>query len=81
MALGVLEMFVAPSRSLVQVRRPEWNRYLVFARSRYEEPLELHGELEADDDESAAASAPDDAELIEIQPVPEEAIRWVVQRG
>ena len=57
------------------------SRYLVFARSRYEEPLELHGELEADGDEAAAAAAPDDAELIEIQLVPEDAIRWVVQRG
>ena len=57
------------------------SRYLVFARSRYEEPLELHGELEASDDEAAAAAAPDDAELIEIQLVPEDAIRWVVQRG
>ena len=57
------------------------SRYLVFARSRYEEPLELHGDLEADDDDAAAAAAPDDEELIEIQLVPEAAIRWVVQRG
>ena len=56
------------------------SRYLVFARSRYEDPLELHGELEAEDDEAAAAAAPDDAELIEIQLVPEASIRWVVQR-
>jgi hypothetical protein len=57
------------------------SRYLVFARTRYEDPLELHSDLEADDDEAAAAAAPDDAELIEIQLVPEAAIRWVVQRG
>jgi hypothetical protein len=57
------------------------SRYLVFARTRYEDPLELHSELEAADDEAAAAAAPDDAELIEIQLVPEDAIRWVVQRG
>jgi hypothetical protein len=57
------------------------SRYLVFARKRYEEPLELHSELDADDDEAAASAAPHDSELIEIQLVPEEAIRWVVQRG
>ena len=57
------------------------SRYLVFARKRYEEPLELHGELDADGDEAAAAAAPADDDLIEIQLVPEDAIRWVVQRG
>ena len=57
------------------------SRYLVFARKRYEEPLELHGDLEAEGDEAAAAAAPDDAEYIEIQLVPEDAIRWVVQRA
>jgi hypothetical protein len=57
------------------------SRYLVFARTRYEEPLELQGELEADGDEAAAAAAPDDSQLIEIQLVPEDAIRWVVQRA
>ena len=57
------------------------SRYLVFARTRYEEPLELHGDLEAADDEAAAAAAPDEKELIEIQLVPEDAIRWVVRRG
>ncbi len=56
-------------------------KYLVFARSRYEDELELSGELEADSDEAAAAAAPDDAELIEIQLVPEAEIRWVVRRG
>ena len=56
------------------------SRYLVFARERYEEPLELHGDLEADGDEAARAAAPDDAEFIEIQLVPDEAIRWVVRR-
>jgi len=57
------------------------SRYLVFARKRYEEPLALHGDLEASDDEAAAAAAPDDSDLIEVQLVPEEAIRWVVRRG
>jgi hypothetical protein len=57
------------------------SRYLVFARTRYEEPLELRGDLEADDDAAAVDAAPDDAELIEIQLVPEDAIRWVVQRA
>jgi hypothetical protein len=57
------------------------SRYLVFARTKYEEPLELHGELDASDDEAAAAAAPDDPSYIEIQLVPEDAIRWVVQRA
>ena len=75
------EMFVAPSAVADRGQEARMSRYLVFARSRYEEPLELHGDLEADDDEAAAAAAPDDKELIEIQLVPEAAIRWVVQRG
>lgn len=56
------------------------SRYLVFARERYDEPLELHGDLEADGDDAARAAAPDDAALIEIQLVPDDAIRWVVRR-
>jgi hypothetical protein len=56
------------------------SRYLVFARERYDEPLELRGDFEADDDEAARAAAPDDGRFIEIQLVPDEAIRWVVQR-
>jgi 1,2-phenylacetyl-CoA epoxidase PaaB subunit len=56
------------------------SRYLVFARERYDEPLELQGDLEAPDDEAAKQAAPDDARFIEIQLVPDEAIRWVVQR-
>jgi hypothetical protein len=56
------------------------SRYLVFARERYDEPLELHGDLEADGDDAARAAAPDDERFIEIQLVPDEAIRWVVQR-
>jgi hypothetical protein len=56
------------------------SRYLVFARERYEEPLELHGDLEADGDDAARAAAPDDAKFIEIQLVPDDAIRWVVRR-
>jgi hypothetical protein len=56
------------------------SRYLVFARERYEEPLELQGDLEADGDDAARAAAPDDAKFIEIQLVPDDAIRWVVRR-
>jgi hypothetical protein len=56
------------------------SRYLVFARERYDEPLELRGDLEADDDDAARRAAPDDRRFIEIQLVPDEAIRWVVQR-
>ena len=57
-------------------------RYLIFARDRYEEPLELHGDLEADDAAAAARSARGglgDGDWIEIQLVPEEAIRWIVR--
>lgn len=56
------------------------SRYLVFARERYAEPLELRGELEADGDDAAQQAAPDDARFIEIQLVPDEEIRWVVRR-
>jgi hypothetical protein len=56
------------------------SRYLVFARERYEEPLELCGDLDADGDEAAAEAAPDDARFIEIQLVPEAAIRWVIRK-
>lgn len=55
--------------------------YLIFARDRYEEPLELHGSLEAADDDAAAGAAPGelgDGEWIEIQLVPETSIRWVI---
>jgi hypothetical protein len=57
------------------------SRYLVFARTKYEEPLELRGDLDAADDEAARAAAPDDASFIEVQLVPEDSIRWVVQRA
>jgi hypothetical protein len=56
--------------------------YLIFARDRYEEPLELHGSFDADDDDAAAAAATGelgDGDWIEIQLVPEAAIRWVVR--
>ena len=56
------------------------SRYLVFARERYAEPLELQGDLEATDDEAAEHAAPDDARFIEIQLVPDDEIRWVVRR-
>ena len=56
------------------------SRYLVFARAEYAEPLELQGDLEADGDDAARAAAPDDAKFIEIQLVPDDAIRWVVRR-
>jgi hypothetical protein len=55
--------------------------YRIFARTRYEDPLELHGELEADDDDAAseaAMSSLGDGDWIEVQLVPEDAIRWVV---
>jgi hypothetical protein len=55
--------------------------WLVFARDRYEEPLELHGRLDAGDADSAAAAAPDvlgAGGWIEVQLVPEAAIRWIV---
>jgi 1,2-phenylacetyl-CoA epoxidase PaaB subunit len=56
--------------------------YLIFARDRYEEPLELHGSLQAADDDAAAQAATGelgDGDWIEIQLVPEEAIRWIVR--
>ena len=56
------------------------SRYLVFTRERYDEPLELQGDLEADGDDAARAAAPDDPRFIEIQLVPDDAIRWVVRR-
>jgi hypothetical protein len=56
------------------------SRYLVFARERYEEPLELQGDVEADGDDAAREAAPADAKFIEIQLVPDDAIRWVVRR-
>ena len=56
------------------------SRYLVFAREQYAEPLELRGDLEADDDDAARAAAPDDEKFIEIQLVPDDEIRWVVRR-
>jgi hypothetical protein len=56
------------------------SRYLVFARERYEEPLELHGDVEAADDDAAREAAPADERFIEIQLVPDDAIRWVVRR-
>ena len=57
-------------------------RYLIFARTRYEEPLELQGEFEAADDEAAAGSAADELGgegWIEIQLVPASTIRWIVR--
>ena len=56
------------------------SRYLVFARERYEEPLELQGDVEAADDDAAREAAPADERFIEIQLVPDDAIRWVVRR-
>jgi hypothetical protein len=57
-------------------------RYLIFARTRYEEPLELQGEFEVADDEAAARSAVDELGgegWIEIQLVPESTIRRIVR--
>ncbi|MGA2925629.1 MAG: hypothetical protein ABSG43_06455 [Solirubrobacteraceae bacterium] len=55
-------------------------RYLIFSRERYEDPLSLRGELQAADDDAAAQGArervPDGC--VELQLVPETAIRWIV---
>ena len=56
------------------------SRYLVFARERYDAPLELHGDFDAPDDDAAREAAPGDERFIEIQLVPDDAIRWVVRR-
>lgn len=58
--------------------------YRIFARTRYEDPLELHGELQADGDDAAAQAALSelgDGDWIEVQLVPEDAIRWIVRPG
>jgi hypothetical protein len=55
-------------------------RYLIFARTRYEDPLSLEGDLEAQDDDAAADAARRQVGegCVELQLVPAEAIRWVV---
>jgi 1,2-phenylacetyl-CoA epoxidase PaaB subunit len=56
-------------------------RYLIFARTRYEDPLALEGDLEAQDAQDAARAAR--AEFgqgsVEVQLVPEDAVRWVIR--
>ena len=56
------------------------SRYLVFARERYDEPLERRGDLEADSEDAARTAAPDDERFIEIQLGPDSELRWVVRR-
>lgn len=58
-------------------------RYLIFVRTRYEDPLALEGDLDAPDDEAAAedARARFGEGGVEVQLVPENAVRWVVRPG
>ena len=56
--------------------------YRIFARKRYEDPLELQGDVEADGDDAASEAALSqlgDEGWIEVQLVPEDAIRWIVR--
>ena len=57
--------------------------YKIFARSHYEDPLELQGELDADGDEAALEAARSSlaGEWIEVQLVPDDAIQWIVRPG
>jgi hypothetical protein len=58
--------------------------YRIFARTRYEDPLELQSEFEADHDDAASQAALSqlgDGDWIEVQLVPEDAIRWIVRPG
>ncbi|MGH2945128.1 MAG: hypothetical protein ACRDPC_02465 [Solirubrobacteraceae bacterium] len=57
-------------------------RYMIFARREYAESLELHGHLDADSEDAAAAAARDQLSgggWIEVQLVPESEIRWVIR--
>lgn len=59
-------------------------RYLIFARRRYEDPLELEGDLEAADDEAASTSALPSLGgdgWIEVRLLPADAARWVIRRA
>ena len=77
----------------MQVER-EREYYQVFARRKADEPLQHigtvgasepdDGELEADGDDAAAQAALSklgDGDWIEVQLVPEDAIRWIVRPG
>ena len=54
-------------------------KYLVFARTEYDEPLEHKGEVEAADDEEAGKLALErfGSEWLELTLVPEKEIHWV----
>ncbi|TCJ14854.1 hypothetical protein E0L93_14050 [Rubrobacter taiwanensis] len=53
-------------------------RYLVFARDRYDEPLEHRGEVEAPDEEAAAKAALEryGKDWLELSLVPVGKIYW-----
>ncbi len=59
------------------------DRYLVFARTAYAEPLEHRGDLEANDREEAEKLAVEQygRDWIELALVPAAPIRWVLQVG
>ncbi len=54
-------------------------KYLVFARTEYDEPLEHRGEVEAANDEEAGRLALESfgSEWLEMTLVPEKEIHWV----
>jgi hypothetical protein len=54
---------------------------MVFARSLYEQPLSLEGELEAADEPSAARVALErfGGEWVELSVVPESEVRWILR--
>jgi len=56
-------------------------RYLIFTRTRYEDPLALEGDLEAPDDDAAAEAARSEfgEGTVEVQLVPQDAVRWIVR--
>lgn len=53
-------------------------KYLVFARTEYDEPLEHRGEVEAEGDEEAGKAALETfgKEWLEMSLVPESKIHW-----
>ncbi len=54
------------------------DKYLVFARTEYDEPLEHRGDVEADNDEEAGKAAIEEHgdSWIEMSLVPESGIYW-----
>jgi hypothetical protein len=55
-------------------------RYRVFGRTEYREPLEFHGTLTAADDAAAVGSALQrhGREWVELVLIPERAIHWIL---